>query len=566
MAVKFLHRFGLPLLCMSLLLITLRVAAVETESAGQVIIATGEVFALATDGAQRTLTRRSPFYAGETIRTAATASVQLRFSDGALMSLREDTELKVDSYRFQNQGGKGDRSMSTLIKGGLRTITGVIGKQDADAYRVSTPVATIGVRGTHYEAVMESPNSLVLAAWQGSIQVRNDRGELDLGAGGDFNFGRVEVQQSPQGLLEPPKVLQALTPVGSRRAPPQSGTQTAAAAQTSEDVAVAEAQSETSDKPATELQASGEIKPRLPGNSGFPENPMPFLAEDSCSNCVPPQQILVTNTTDLPQSADLRFTPLEWNNIKTTPFLGLAVEANNSAAYGFKGGRALNHGTNSPVITDNGYGPHEPQYATAPIQAVIRQSAAAADAFSSHSVDAAHTLYWGTWNGSVNPVEIQIDATNPAVKQLVNAPVHWATLLPTDNAVMASRTGNISLSSVVVAHGGGSGGGPLTPGNLTFNANVNFNTGAITAGTLGINNGPETWNVNFAGQVRGNIFDAQVNTVTSTVMVSPSPTQSVEGDLGMAFTGNTGQAVGGVFNFQAIGNPATHVEGVLLVQ
>jgi hypothetical protein len=34
----------------------------------------------------------------------------------------------------------------------------------------------------------------------------------------------------------------------------------------------------------------------------------------------------------------------------------------------------------------------------------------------------------------------------------------------------------------------------------------------------------------------------------------------------MAFTGNTGQAVGGVFNFQAIGSPATHVEGVLLVQ
>lgn len=565
MAVKFLYRSGLPLLCIGLLLITLRVAAVETEPAGQVIIATGDVFALATDGAQRTLTRRSPFYAGETIRTAATASVQLRFSDGALMSLREDTELKVDSYRFQNQGGEGDRSMSTLIKGGLRTITGVIGKQDADAYRVSTPVATIGVRGTHYEAVMESPNSLVLAAWQGGIQVRNDRGELDLGAGGDFNFGRVEVQQSPRGLLEPPKVLQTLTPVGSRRAPPQSGTQTAAA-QTSEDVAVVEVQSETSDKPAAELQAGGEIKPRQPGNSGFPEKPMPFLADSGCSNCVPPQQILVTNPTDLPQSADLRFTPLEWNNIKTTPFLGVVVEANNSAAYGFKGGRALGHDSNSPLITDNGYAPYEPQFATAPYQVVIRRGGATADAFASQVVDAVHTFYWGTWNGSVNPVEVQTNPVNPAVKVAINSPVHWATMLPTDKSVMDARTGSISLSSVVVAHGGGSGGGPLTPGNLTFNANVNFNTGAIMAGTLGINNGPETWNVNFAGQVRGNIFDAQVNTVTSTVMVSPSPTQSVEGDLGMVFTGNAGQAVGGVFNFQAIGNPATHVEGALLVQ
>lgn len=561
MSVKFLHQSGLSLLCMGLLLITLRVAAVETEAAGQVIIATGEVFALAADGAQRALQRRSPFYAGETIRTTPTASVQLRFSDGALMSLREDSELKVDTYRFQNQGGDGDRSMSTLIKGGLRTITGVIGKQDADAYRVSTPVATIGVRGTHYEAVLESPDSLVLAAWQGSIQVRNQRGELDLGVGEDFNFGRVEAQRPPQGMLEPPKALQVVAPVGRRRAPQQGSTQGTDTAQEEPQDSTKAALAESLDADIT-LQDAGPT----PVTSSASSSPIATLIDTTCSTCAPPQQIAINNPTNLPPASDLRFTAAEWSSLQTTPFIGLVVEVNNTTAFGFKGGRALNHGTNSPVITDNGYGPHEPQYATAPIQAVIRQGAAAADAFSSQSVDGAHTLYWGTWNGSVNPVEIQTDATNPDVKQLVNAPVHWATLLPTDKAVIAARSGSINMNSVLVAHGGGSGGGPLTPANVTFNANVNFDTGAITAGTLGINNGPEIWNVNFAGQVRGNIFDAQVNTVTSTVMVSPSPTQSVEGDLGMAFTGNAGQAIGGVFNFQAIGSPATHVEGVLLVQ
>jgi len=559
---------------MGLLLLALRVGAAEPESAGQVIIASGDVSALSAQGEQRRLQRRSMFYAGETIRTAPSSEVQLRFTDGALMSLREDSEFKVDEYRFQNQGGEGDRAMSTLIKGGLRTITGVIGKQDASAYSITTPVATIGVRGTHFEAVLESPESLVLAAWQGGIQVRNERGDIDLGAGGDFNFGRVEARSLPKGLMEPPKVLQIPAPVG-QRGPSQSESNAAVAEQnpaqgTSPEQQAGAFMPEATDKSPlamqNEPQSPNQEKPMPPGAGVFPIGPLPPLINDGCKTCTPPQQILVTNPTEVLQNADLRFTPAEWGSIQTTPFLGLVVEANNKPDYSFKGGRALGHGSASPLFTDNGYGPHEPQYATAPYQAVIRRGGASTDAFANQVVDAGHTFYWGTWNGTINPVEVQTNATDPAKKALINSPVHWATLLPTDKAVMAARTGSINLTSVVVAHGGGSGGGPLTPGNLTFNANVNFNTGAITAGTLGIYNGPENWNVNFTGQVRGNIFDAQVNTATSTVMVSPIPTQFVEGDMGMAFTGSAGQAVGGVFNFQAIGDPNTHVEGVLLVQ
>ena len=553
-----------------MLLIALRVMAVEPETAGQVIIASGDVYALTPQGVQRPLQRRSPFYVGETIRTVAASTVQLRFTDGALMSLHEDSELKVDDYRFQNKGGEGDRSVSTLIKGGLRTITGVIGKQDAAAYRVSTPVATIGVRGTHYEAVMESPDSLVLAAWQGGIQVRNDRGELDLGVGGNFNFGRVAGHQAPRGLLEPPKVLQVAVPVGRRRASQQNTLEASASQENAEESAATASTGEpaaddggliATDTDTALLDAGPE-----PLVGSVTDGQVSTLLDAGCGTCAPPQQPVVNDTTSLPLSSDLRFTSAEWNSLQTTPYLGIIIEANSSPDFGFDGGRVLGHGTNSPVFTDNGYGPHEPQYATAPILDVERRGAASVDAFANYVVDAQHTVYWGTWNGSVNPVEIQTDATNPAIKELIYAPFHWATMLPTDTAVMAARTGSIVLNNVIVAHGGGSGGGPLTPGNLTFNANVNFDTGAITAGTLGITNGPEIWNVNFAGQVRGNIFDAIINNSTSSVMVTPNPTQSIEGDMGLVFTGSSGQAVGGGFNFQAIGNPATHVEGILLVQ
>lgn len=41
-----------------------------------------------------------------------------------------------------------------LLKGGFRTVTGLIGKTDRAQYRVSTQTATIGIRGTDYEVIL----------------------------------------------------------------------------------------------------------------------------------------------------------------------------------------------------------------------------------------------------------------------------------------------------------------------------------------------------------------------------------------------------------------------------
>lgn len=560
------------------------VVAAAPEAAGQVIVASGTVQAVTSAGEQRTLRRRSPFYAGETIRTAAVSAVQLRFSDGALLSLRADSELKVDDYRFQNQGGAGDRSMSTLIKGGLRTITGVIGKQDPTAYQLSTPVATIGVRGTHYEAVLESAKSLVLAAWQGGIRVRNEQGTIDLGMGADYNFARAEAEQSPRGLLEPPAVLRSEAPVGQARsverviaqdetvAQEQENTQTATESQSSAETgtdaatpehAVVESEGDfhaTDVGVGKEPMAEGTVGDTFTGPIGGP------IADTACGTCAPPQQIVVDKPADLPASSDLRFSATEWNTLMTTPYLGMAIEANKTPDFGFDGGRVLHHDTDSPVFVDKGYGPQEPQYATAPILDVVRRGGASVTAFHSYRVDTLHTVYWGSWDGNVNPVELQTDPTDPAIKDLAYAPFHWATLLPTDPGAIAARSGSVMYNTVIVAHGGGSGGGSLAPGNVMFNANVNFDTGAITNGNLHIYNGPEIWNVGFGGKVIGNIADVRVNNTVSSVSMSTSNPMPVEGDMGLAFTGNSGQAIGGGFSLQAIGNPGTHVEGILLVR
>jgi hypothetical protein len=68
-----------------------------------------------------------------------------------------------------------------LIKGGLRTISGLIGKSMKTAYEMKTTVATIGIRGTEYTVVYGQSVSGTVSA--GAIAVCNAGGCLDVSRG-----------------------------------------------------------------------------------------------------------------------------------------------------------------------------------------------------------------------------------------------------------------------------------------------------------------------------------------------------------------------------------------------
>ena len=176
------------------------------EAIGKVIIAAGNVTAGVDGGELRTLKRRSDVFVGEKIYTDGTSSVQIRFTDGSLIALRENTTFLITDFQYAGNE-KEDKVALELLKGGFRTITGSVGKGNKDAYKVETPVASIGIRGTNYELVLESKDSLVSGVWAGGIQVANSEGKMDLGNDADFNFSRTETDQAPVGLLEPPAVL-----------------------------------------------------------------------------------------------------------------------------------------------------------------------------------------------------------------------------------------------------------------------------------------------------------------------------------------------------------------------
>ncbi|MBL4867449.1 MAG: FecR domain-containing protein [Pseudomonadales bacterium] len=172
---------------------------------GFVIVARGRVHAAGSDEVQRKLKRRSKIYAGDTISTSDSAKVQIKFSDGSIIALREGSSLRVDEFEF-DPAGNNEKGFFTLLQGGFRAISGSIGKKNVADYRVNTPLATIGIRGTVYDAVLA--DGLVIGVWKGGVNIENEGGSLDLGRGTDFNYCVVNaIDEAPTGLLKAPAIL-----------------------------------------------------------------------------------------------------------------------------------------------------------------------------------------------------------------------------------------------------------------------------------------------------------------------------------------------------------------------
>lgn len=150
----------------------------------QIDFAAGGVTAVNSTGAQRPLTKGAEVSNGDTIRTGEGGRAQVRFSDGALVSLQPATEFRIDNYQFANKPDGQEKGFFSLLKGGMRTITGLIGRSNRDNYKVTTSVATIGIRGTEYTAGLNPSNGqLVVNTGEGVVEVCNSAGCVLLASG-----------------------------------------------------------------------------------------------------------------------------------------------------------------------------------------------------------------------------------------------------------------------------------------------------------------------------------------------------------------------------------------------
>jgi hypothetical protein len=151
---KILNFSTLRLALLSLLLLgfSANLHAQDPEPIGLMLSTVGVVSAEDADGNVRRLQRRSPVFEGDTLITANRARAQIRFNDRGLVALQPNTSFFIEEHNFEGQEDGTESAVYSLLRGGLQAITGLIGRTNRDKYQVSTPIATIGLRGTHWAA------------------------------------------------------------------------------------------------------------------------------------------------------------------------------------------------------------------------------------------------------------------------------------------------------------------------------------------------------------------------------------------------------------------------------
>lgn len=191
--------------------------AAAADAAGRVVSAVGTVHAIGADGDSRTLERGDSVHAGDTLRLGERASAQLRMRDDALIDLEAGTRFVIERYESGDDGGS---AVMSFLAGALRTVTGAISKAGEDEYRMQTPVATIGVRGTQYAlelceqrcARRGEPTGLYGRVDEGAIGVSNDAASVEFTR--NQYFVVTARDEAPREIVRPPESVLAGGAIG----------------------------------------------------------------------------------------------------------------------------------------------------------------------------------------------------------------------------------------------------------------------------------------------------------------------------------------------------------------
>lgn len=192
--------------------LVLAAAAPARAGDGSVTQLSGTLSVKKPDGSVRILSRHSEIQSGDTVSTERDSYAQIRFADGGNVTLKPGTTLKLKEFRFVTDKPQEDSFLFSLLKGGLRAVTGALGKRSRDRYQLETATATVGIRGTTYsvdDCVSERSGgdcaalepAVYVGVADGEIVVRNGAGELALGAG---QFGQIARGEKPLFLSTDP--------------------------------------------------------------------------------------------------------------------------------------------------------------------------------------------------------------------------------------------------------------------------------------------------------------------------------------------------------------------------
>ena len=163
------------------LAVFLPVNAVFAAPSGQITQSSGYVTVSSPQAAPKSAGSGDAVEAGQTVTLGNDSRAVIKFQDGQIIALQSKSIFKVNSYQYDQAAPEKGESFFSLLQGGLRAITGLIGSSNKAGWKLATPTATIGIRGTDFLVAIDQGVYLKVDA--GAISATNSAGTAVVTAG-----------------------------------------------------------------------------------------------------------------------------------------------------------------------------------------------------------------------------------------------------------------------------------------------------------------------------------------------------------------------------------------------
>jgi len=155
--------------------------ALKSNAIARVVRLRGNARASSQAGKARALRVGATIFEQERLNTGINSYLVVAFNDESRMTLISNSEMVIREHKYVPDKPEENSGFLEFVRGGLRFLSGAIGKLNNEAFRVATPVATIGIRGTGFDLLCSGQcdgSDMFARVWDGAIMLNTETDSL----------------------------------------------------------------------------------------------------------------------------------------------------------------------------------------------------------------------------------------------------------------------------------------------------------------------------------------------------------------------------------------------------
>ncbi|GJM12043.1 MAG: hypothetical protein DHS20C12_04460 [Pseudohongiella sp.] len=173
----------------------------DTAQVGEVTIVLGKAYLENSASPRTPITRGSTIRVSDSIYTESNGHVHIRFVDGGLVSVRPGSRLDVVRYDYDKASPEQSSVKFSLHEGVTRSISGDAAKSARQRFRLNTPIAAIGVRGTDFVVSATDRTTRALVN-EGAIVLAPYSDQCSVASFGPCDLNAVELTDNSLQIIE----------------------------------------------------------------------------------------------------------------------------------------------------------------------------------------------------------------------------------------------------------------------------------------------------------------------------------------------------------------------------